>query len=291
MKLEASSPIQAAVATADSAFAQSQEIRVLRARAGWRLLDLSRLWRYREMLLFLAARDIKVRYRQSILGALWAVIQPLGMMIVITLVRQMLGVGGTNDPVLIFAGLLPWMFFAAALTSSTNSLVSNAGMLRKVYFPRLVLPLSAIGAPLVDLGVSLIVLCGLMAWYGTPLTASLFLLPLIIGSAMIASLGIGVLLSALTVRYRDFRHVVPFLVQVMFFLTPVMFIAADLPYPLRWMIGLNPIGGPIEAFRAAILGTEIDVASWLLSTKVAALCLIVGLMYFGRTEKRFADVV
>ena len=269
----------------------SDELRVLEPRTGWRLLDGKRLWRYREMLYFLASRDIKVRYRQSVLGAFWAVIQPLGMMIVITFVRSLLGVGSSNDPVLIFAGLLPWMFFAAAVTNSTNSLVANAGMLRKVYFPRLVLPLSSIGAPLVDLAVCVAVLAGMMAWFGSPITWTLLLLPAVIASTIIASLGIGVLVSALTVRYRDFRHVVPFMVQMMFFLTPVMFTTGDLPYPMQWMVGLNPVGGPIEVFRAAILGNPIDVNAWMLSTQIALLCLIAGLMYFGRTEKRFADVV
>ncbi len=266
-------------------------MRVIEPRRSGALSDLSKLWRYREMLGFLALRDIQVRYRQSVLGAAWAVIQPLGLMVVITLVRKLLGIGTGADPVLIFAGLLPWTFFSAGITASTNSLVNNAGMLRKVYFPRLVLPISALGAPLMDLLVALGVLGGLMAWFGIAWNLQLLLLPLLVLSAMVAALGFGVLLSALTVTYRDFRHVVPFLVQLLFFVTPVIYTAADVPEHHRWLLGLTPIGGVIEAFRAAILNQPLDWTAWASSLQFGLLSLLVGVCYFLRAERRFADVV
>lgn len=236
-------------------------------------------------------RDVKVRYKQTALGALWALIQPIAMMIILTAIRKVMGLGGAADPVLIYAALLPWFFFASSVTASTNSLVANANMLRKVYFPRLIVPLASVGAPLVDYFVAFLALIGLMAWYGLAPTAAFLLLPLCILSTIIAALGVGILLSALTVSYRDFRYVAPFLVQVLFFLSPVLYTAADVPETYRWILGLNPMGGVIEAFRSVVLGHAIDWSLWLSSTQVGMVCLLVGLWRFSRAERLFADVI
>ncbi|MAE61718.1 MAG: phosphate ABC transporter permease, partial [Planctomycetaceae bacterium] len=195
--------------------------RVLRARRGWQPIDVARLWRFRDLLWLLALRDIQVRYKQAALGAVWAVIQPLVLMIVF---RTFLGrFTGRVDPVELFCVLVPWMFFAATVTAASNSLVGNAELLRKVYFPRLIAPLAAVGAPLLDFGIAFVVLFGLMGWFGTTFSWQLAMLPLLVGSTIVAALGGGILMASLTVTYRDFRFVVPFAVQLGFFLTPVIY--------------------------------------------------------------------
>ncbi len=187
---------------------------VLRPRQGWQPINLSKLWRFRELLWFLALRDIQVRYKQTVLGVAWALVQPIALMIALTAVRQFI-LGGEADPVFVFAAILPWTFFAASVTGSTNSLVANAHMLRKIYFPRLLIPVAAVGAPLVDFGIAFLVLIAMMLlpWFGVALTWQLALL---VVATAIAALGVGIALSALTVAYRDFRYVVTLLVQLWF---------------------------------------------------------------------------
>ncbi len=264
---------------------------VLAPRRGWQPLDLKLLWRYRELMGFLALRDIQVRYKQTVLGVLWAVIQPVAMMVMITALRRIMGRDGDNDLVFVFAGVLPWTFFAASVTGSTNSLVANAHMLRKIYFPRLILPLAAVGAPLLDYAICFGLLVILIWWFGVAVTWQLLLLPILVVTTIVAALGVGVLLSAMTVAYRDFRYVVTLLVQIWFFATPVIYSINEVPSQHQWLLWLNPMGGTIAAFRAAVLGTPIDVQAWTVSAMVAALCLIVGLIYFSRAERRFADIV
>ena len=264
---------------------------VLRPRAGWSPAELVKLWRYRELLGFLSLRDIQVRYKQTLLGALWAVLQPIAMMVALTALRTIMGRGGDQVAVFIFAALLPWTFFAASVTASTNSLVANAHMLRKIYFPRLIVPISAVGAPLLDYGISFVILAAMMWWFGVAFTWQLLLLPLLVVTTVVAALGVGVMLSALTVKYRDFRYVVTLLIQVWFFATPVIYSVHEIPARYQWLMMLNPMGGTIEAFRAAVLGGPIDYIAWAVSTQVALLCLLVGMVYFGRAERQFADVV
>ena len=264
---------------------------VLRARRGWQPVALANLWRYRELLGFLSLRDIQVRYKQTVLGAAWAVLQPVAMMVALTALRTIMGMGGATVPVLIFAALLPWTFFAASVTASTNSLVANSHMLRKIYFPRLIIPLAAVGAPLLDYGVAFVVLAAMMWWFQVAFTWQLLLLPLLVVTTIVAALGVGVMLSALTVKYRDFRYVVTLLIQVWFFATPVIYCVAEIPEPYRWLMMLNPMGGTIAAFRAAVMGTPIDLVAWAVSAQVALLCLLLGVIYFGRAERQFADVV
>ena len=268
---------------------------VIRPRRGWQPLGLAKLWRFRELAWSLAVRDVKVRYKQTVLGAAWAVIQPVTMMVVLTVfLGKGLGLesrtGGVAYPVFLYAGLLPWTFFAGAVTGSANSLVANANMLRKVYFPRLAVPVAAVGVPLLDYAVSSVVLLGLIWWYQVPVTASLLLVPVLAVLTVVAALGVGVGLSGLTVKYRDFRYVLPFLVQVWFFVTPVVWPVSIVPERYQWLLRLNPMGGTIEAFRAAVLGRAVDWPSLVLSALVAGATLVVGLFYFGQVERRFADV-
>lgn len=271
---------------------------VLRPRRGFESVDLKRLWQFRELALCLAMRDIQVRYKQTLLGAAWALIQPVAMMVALTAVRRVLApapaAGVTSiytDAVFIFAAILPWTFFSASVTASTNSLVNNAHMLRKIYFPRLIVPVSAVGAPLLDYMIAFIVLAALMLVCGIAFTTKLLLLPALIVTTIIAALGVGVLLSALTVAYRDFRYVVTLLVQLWFFATPVLYSLDEMPARYRWLMGFNPVGGTIEAFRNAVLDRPIDLPLWCASTAVSAICLVVGLLYFTRAERRFADIV
>lgn len=270
---------------------------VIRAERRIGLPDLGELWRYRDLLWLFTLRDIKVRYKQAALGAAWAVIQPVVAMVVLNaFFGKLLGVAermdaGTPYPVFLFAGLLPWTFFAASVTASTNSLVANAGILRKVYFPRLLVPVAAVGAPLVDYAIGFVVLLGMMLHFGVPLSAALLLLPLLVLSTILAVLGVGLAMASLTVSYRDFRHVVPFLVQVWFFVTPVIYPPTIVPAQYRPLLLLNPMGGVIEGFRSAVLGQPLDVPAWLVSVAVSGTLVLVGLIYFQHVEKRFADVV
>lgn len=270
-------------------------VTVIEPRRGWQAVGLGKLWAHRDLLYFLAARDIQVRYKQTALGAFWAVLQPFVMMVVLSVffgrVFDMSQKTSVPYPVFVYAGLLPWMFFAAAVTASTNSLVTNANMLRKVYFPRIAVPVAAVGAPLLDYAVSFSVLLGLMGWYGVVPTGQLLVLPVCVLITVVAALGVGVLLSGLTVSYRDFRYVVPFMIQVWFFVTPVIWPVSVVPERYHWLLRLNPMGGTIEAFRASVLGEVIDYGALGVSASVAVVSLVVGLVYFARVERRFADVV
>lgn len=270
-------------------------VTVREPRRGFDLLGLARLWTSRDLLRYLTLRDIQVRYKQTLLGALWAILQPLTMMVVATVFfGKLLRVEESVDapyPVFFYAGMLPWTFFAASVSASSNSLVSNAAMLQKIYFPRLVLPAAALGAPAVDLCVSMLVLFGLMTAFGTGFGMGLLLLPVLFVSVVIAALGVGVPLAALSVTYRDFRYVVPFLVQVWFLLTPVIYPVTVVPEQYRWLLQLNPVGGVIEGFRGVVLGQPIDWLAWATSTAVALALLFAGLAFFSRAERRFADVV
>lgn len=263
----------------------------------WPWPDLWELWDRRDLVGLLALRDVQVRYKQTVLGVLWAVIQPLVTMGVLSLLFGGLldfgaRVGPWPYPVFLFAGLVPWTFFAAAVAAAGNSLVNSAHLLGKVYFPRLVIPLAAVGAAVVDGLVALVVLAGLVVGFGVrPGWWGVLLLPVACGGVLVAALGVGVLLAALTVRYRDFRHVVPFMLQVWFFVTPVIVPAAMVPPGLRWLVHVNPIGGSIEAFRACVLGGPIDYAGWACSVGISLVLLGAGLAYFSVVEREFADVV
>ena len=267
--------------------------RIRRSR-GLGRLGLVELWGYRDLFLLLALRDIRVRYKQAALGIGWAVIQPIAMSAILFVFFGLLM--GMNEkvaptPYLVFvlAGILPWTLFEAAVGAS--SVVANGNIVRKVYFPRLIVPLAATGAPLIDYAIGFVVLMITMALLGVPLSGSLLLVPLMIGSLLISVFGIGVLMSAITVAYRDFRHLLPFMLKLLFFLTPVIYPITIIPEAYRWLLSLNPVGGTIAALRSAILGTPILYTDWLISTSIGLAALIAGLVYFQRVEKRFADIV
>ncbi len=279
----------------------TEPLAVLRPRSGWQLVDMAELWRFRDLLWIFALRDIKIRYKQTMLGALWAVIQPVAQMIVFTLFfGKMLGVEdrieqieGRVVPYAVFSlsGQVLWNFFNATVTTSANSLLANAEILRKIYVPRIILPFSSAGAPLVDGAVAFVVLLGLMLYYQQPMGWTILLAPVVALGAIVAALGVGILLAALSVSYRDFKYMVPFMVQTWFFLTPVIYPVDVLPEKYAWMLYLNPMAGIIETHRSVMLGTSLNVDGLLLSAGMAVSLLVVGLFYFGRVERRFADVV
>lgn len=272
------------------------EIPVTRRERRTRLsFGLAELWASRELVYFLTWRDVKVRYKQTLLGGAWAILQPVMTMVVFSVFFGKLAKmpsDGQPYPVFAFAGLVPWTFFAYGLTQSSTSLVSNAGLLRKVYFPRLAIPLSSVASGAVDFALSFGVLLCLMAWYGVPLTARAAIVPSLVALVFLTSLGVGLWLSALNVKYRDVRHILPFLSQIWMLATPVAYPSSLLPEPWRSVYGLNPMTGIVEGFRWALLGTETSV-SGLLSTSsvVAAVLAVTGLAFFRKTERVFADVV
>jgi lipopolysaccharide transport system permease protein len=270
---------------------------VYERKPGWVALDVRELWKFRELLYFLTWRDILVRYKQAIMGIAWAVLQPLLTMIVFTVVFNMaLGIkspsSSTPYAVFSFTGLLPWQFFAGALSRSGVSLVGNANLLTKVYFPRLVIPISAVLAGLVDLAISFLVLIGLMAAYGIAPTWNVFYLPFFVVLAFATALAVSLWLSALDVLYRDVQYIIPFLVQLWMFVSPVIYPIDKIPAgPLRVAFALNPMTGVIGGFRWALLGQQFPGGYMWISVVAVAVLLVGGLFYFKRMERVFADVV
>jgi len=271
-------------------------VTVIKPSRGFGRLGLIELYGYRDLLIMLALRDIKVRYKQAALGIGWAVIQPVAMALILFLFfGKLMGLDAQVAPtpylVFVLAGVLPWTLFESAVSASSGSVVANANIVRKVYFPRLIVPLSATGAPLIDYAIGFVVLMIAMAVLGVPVTGSVLLVPLMIASLLVGVFGVGVLMSAITVAYRDFRHLLPFMLKLLFFLTPVIYPVAMVPERFRWLLSLNPVGGTIAALRSAILGTPILYTDWMISTAIGLGALIAGLLYFQRVEKRFADIV
>lgn len=254
------------------------------------------LWRYRELLVFLTWRDILVRYKQTAIGVLWALLRPFLTMVVFTVVFSSIAKlpsGNVPYPILVFAALLPWQLFASALGESSNSLVSNANLISKVYFPRLLVPVSSVLVSLVDFLVSGMILLGLMAWYDFAPSWRMVTLPLFLGLAIAAATGGGLWLAALTVKYRDFRYVVPFIVQLGLYISPVGFSSDVVPAQWRSLYGLNPMVGVIDGFRWAILGgdTMLSLPGLIWSVGLVALLLITGVWHFRAYERTFADVI
>ena len=270
---------------------------VYERKPAWSALNLRELWAYRELLFFLTWRDILVRYKQAIFGIAWAILQPFLTMVVFTVVfNRMLGVQSpdANIPYAVFslAGLLPWQFFAGALSRSGISLVGNANLITKVYFPRLVIPLSAVLAGLVDLAISFVVLVAIMAVNGVIPTWHVVFLPVFVVYAILTALAVSLWLSALNVLYRDVQYAIPFLVQLWMFVSPVIYSVAQLPQgPLRVAFALNPMTGVIGGFRWALLGQDLPGGYMWISVVVVAALLAGGLYYFRRMERQFADVV
>ena len=257
-------------------------------------MDLSELWHYRDLLYFLTRRDVAVRYKQTVLGCLWAILQPLLTMVVFAVfLGTLAGVpsDGLPYPVFAYLGLLPWTYFAGAIARSGASMVSNAHVLTRVYFPRLLVPLSATLAALVDFAIAFAVLGGLMAWYGlAPAPTAVLVLPLVMVAAVCAA-GVGMGLAALNARYRDVQHAVPFLMQLWMFATPVVYPASLVPEPWRPLLALNPLAGVVEGFRAAMLGRPLDWTSIAISTAAAAALAWLGVAQFRRMERTLADTI
>jgi lipopolysaccharide transport system permease protein len=254
------------------------------------------IWRYRELFFFLAWRDILVRYKQTVIGIAWSVIRPLATMLVFTVVFGTLAKlpsNGVPYPIMVFAAMLPWQFFANSLSESSNSLIDNANLLTKVYFPRLIVPAGSVIVGLVDFFISLVILFGIMAWYRFVPDIRMLLLPFFLVLAFLASFGAGLWLSALNVKYRDFRYVVPFLVQFGLYISPVGFSSSIVPEKWRMFYFLNPMVGVIDGFRWAILGDAFPVywPGLALSASLTLLMFIGGLLYFRNMERSFADVI
>jgi lipopolysaccharide transport system permease protein len=270
-------------------------VHVIRPPQGWLELNLAELWAYRELLYFFVWRDIKVRYKQTLIGAGWAVLQPLLAMTVFTLIFGMLAKipsDGLPYPVFYFCALLPWMYFAGALTTATNTIVDHQRVITKVFFPRVLLPVSAVLAGLLDLAIGFVLLLGMLAYYGMAPTLNMALLPLFVLLALATALGVGLWLTALNALYRDVRYVVPFVVQIWMFASPVVYPASLVPAEWRWLYGLNPMAGVIEGFRWAVTGSGEAPGTTLLASSLAVLLILFGgLFYFQRMESKIADVV
>lgn len=272
----------------------SKHLTVLEPPKGWRTLDLKEMLAYRELLWVLTMRDVKVRYKQTVLGFAWAIIQPVAMMAVFSVFFGHLAKmpsDGYPYPIFVYAGLLPWTFFAAAINASNNSLLGAAGMLNKVYFPRLIIPLASVGGTLVDFLISGAILLLLMLYYGVGWSMNLLMAPVLVVGVITCAVGVGTLLSALTVAYRDFRYIVPFMVQFWMFATPVVYPASLVPEKWQWVLALNPMAGIIEGFRSAFLDRPFDFANLAISLAAGVVLFLVGVAYFEKVERRFADII
>jgi lipopolysaccharide transport system permease protein len=262
---------------------------------GWVSLRLAELWKYRELLYFLTWRDVKVRYKQTALGASWAIIQPVLTMVVFSLFFGRLAKvpsDGLPYPIFSYAALVPWTFFANGLNLSSNSLVQNSNLVTKVYFPRLAMPIASVLSVMVDFALAFLVLVAMMFYFGIAPSWAILWLPLFFLLAFVTSLGVGLWLSALNVTYRDVRYTLPFLVQLWLFLTPIAYPSSLLEEPWRTLMGINPMGGVVESFRWALLGTDTAPGSMIAVSALVALgILATGALYFRRMERSFADVV
>ena len=266
----------------------------IRPAASWVPLNFKQVWAYRELLYFLMWRDVKVRYKQTVLGAAWAIIQPLFTMLIFTLFfGRLAGVPSDNVPypVFVYAGLLLWTFFSNALANSGNSLVGNQNLLTKVYFPRIIIPAATVGAGLVDLAIGFLVLIGLMIYYGVGLTTGIFLIPVIIMFTTLLALGVGMWASALNVKYRDVRFALPFAIQLWMFLSPIIYPSTFVPAKWRWLLTLNPLTGLIDGFRAALFAQRINWSTLAISIAMTLAILVYAAYVFRRMERSFADIV
>jgi lipopolysaccharide transport system permease protein len=277
----------------DAAF-DSGQLTVIEPPGRWLMVDLRELWAYRELAWVLTVRDIKVRYKQTVLGAAWALIQPVTSMLIFSvLLGKFAGIpsDGHPYPLFVYAGLLPWMLFANAITSIGNSVVGSAQLVSKVYFPRLIIPLSSVGAIIVDFVISLAVLLVLMVYYGSAFSMRLAIAPVVVLGILVVSLGVGTLLAALTAAYRDFRYVIPFLLQVWLYCSPVVYPISAVPDGWRWAFYLNPMTGLIDGFRFAVLGTGYESVGRGSALPIAAVLLLLGVSYFQSVQRKFADII
>jgi lipopolysaccharide transport system permease protein len=281
-------------AISDATASSLPEIRIEPSR-GWVSLKLGELWSSRDLLYFLVWRDVKVRYKQTVLGAAWAILQPLMAMAIFSIFFGRLAKmpsAGVPYPIFAYAGLVPWQFFSSALTESSNSLVNNKSLITKIYFPRVVIPCAGVFAALVDFAIAFLVLLGMMVYFHIPATPRLLVVPLLVALVVVTALATGLWLSALNVKYRDMRYLIPFLTQFWLFATPIAYPSDLVPPAFRVFYGLNPMAGVVEGFRWAVLGTKTSIGSLLIGSVAAVILLFFGgLAYFRRMEKYFADLV
>jgi lipopolysaccharide transport system permease protein len=266
---------------------------VIEQRDSWVQIDFAELWRNRELLYFLIWRDIKIRYKQTVLGAVWGLLQPAFMMLIFTLVFSRLagGISRVPYPLFAMAGLVPWTFFANAVTNSGNSLVSNVHLVTKVYFPRLIMPFAAVLSGIVDLGLAMLLLGGMMLYYGIRLTPHALMLPVLLGLTTLCAVSIGMWTSALNVKYRDVRFALPFIIQLWLFASSVVVPSSVVPAHLRWLLHLNPMSAFIEGCRAALFSTPFDWPALGLATLLTLAAFVVAAHFFKQTERSFADFI
>lgn len=273
----------------------------IRPTSGWQLVNVRELWQYRELLYFLTWRDVKVRYKQTLLGAAWAILQPALMMVVFTIFFGRMAkvpTGNLPYPIFVFAGLLPWAFFATAMANAGNSVVGSERLITKIYFPRLAVPLAAVGAAVVDFAIAFLMLIVLMVFYrmkGAPIHPGITLLmvPVIFALIMLAATGVGTLLAALNVAYRDFKYVLPFLVQLWLFATPTVYMqpTAESSAKMQLALAINPLAGLIASFRSAVLGSPVPWNHLALSAASVIVLFVIGCLYFRKVEDSFADII
>jgi lipopolysaccharide transport system permease protein len=267
---------------------------VIQPSRKWNLLNLKDIWAYRELLFFLTWRDVKVRYKQTALGAAWAILQPLFMMLIFTIFfGRLAGVGSSGIPYPLFAlgGLVPWTFFSNAITASGNSLVGSAHLITKVYFPRLIVPAAAMLAGLVDFLLAFLLLCLLMVYYRVAITVQILFLPVLVLLTALFSLGVGTWMSALNVKYRDVRFALPFLIQLWLFVSSVIMPSSSIPAKWRWVLLLNPMSAIIEGYRSALFGLPFDWPALSVAAVLTFLVLLYAIYAFARVERSFADII
>lgn len=297
-ELNISRPVQANTSTSGQLpYTVGEPFTIIEPKKSWGALNLRDIWNYRELLYFLTWRDIKLRYKQTLLGVAWVVIQPLATMVIFSIFFGRLAglqqhTGNVPYPLFAFAGLTLWMFFSAAVNSSGNSLVNSAHLLTKVYFPRLILPIAAVGGTLVDFAICLLLLVAIMVYYGVAPSISLLAVPLIVCLTTLLAVSVGTLLSAINVKYRDVRHALPFVIQLWMFASPIVYPTALVPGRWRWLLALNPLVGIIEAFRTSLFGgRQFDWPMLAVAGAITLLLAIIAGYNFKRMEKEFADIV
>lgn len=260
----------------------------------WQVVDVRDVWAHRELLYFLIWRDVKIKYKQTLLGAAWAIIQPLFTMLIFTLIFSKVARIDSNGipyPIFAYAGLLPWTFFANGINHSGNSMVSNAHLITKVYFPRVIIPVAAVGAGLVDFAVAFVMFLVLMVYYRTQLTANLFMLPALVALTTLLAIGVGMWLSAINVKYRDVKFAIPFLVQIWMYLSPIAYPITVVPQRWRLLYSLNPVTGIIEGYRSAFFGRPFDWMSLGISLAITMVLTGYAAYEFRKLEKGFADII
>lgn len=294
MAVTASSPAVTKTAGQNSSQLPTEPVVIIRPSPRWAALNLGDLWTYREVLYFLIWREVKVRYKQTVFGVAWALLQPLFAMLIFSIFfGRVAGIpsDGLPYPLFAYAGLVPWTFFANSVTSSGNSLIMNPNLITKVYFPRMIIPAAAVGAGLVDFTIAFLLLIGMMVFYGTFPAWGIVLLPVFIVLMAGLAFGVGMWLAALNVKYRDVRYALPFLIQMWMFATPIIYPSSLVPDQWRWVLALNPLTGIVEGYRAALFGRAIDWGMIGISTGITLVVFFACAFVFRRMEKQFADIV